>query len=368
MRAPDLHVDELHVRPWRPDDADEVFRACQDPVLHRWATSLPSPYLEEHARVFVSENAPAWLEAGKALHLGVFDDRGLAASIALNGVDATARTAELGYWSAPWARGRRVTERAGRALLRWAFDEEGLTRIDWRATVGNHASRLTALRLGFRMIGTRPAPDRWLAALTSEDLTLPGTEVADSVRRAAHVFGGEHPTIPAGPITLRKPMDKDVPAVVACRNDAEVARWFGVRLPYTEADAQHHVGVSVPRLWSGGEEAVFAVVDRDDAYMGSVDLRLTPTDPAAGEVGFFVAPGSRRQGYAVTAVRALCGWAFGALGLTRIQWRAETGNEASRRVAEKAGFTMEGLLRRALVVNGERRDCWTASLLEGETA
>ncbi|PRY27948.1 GNAT family N-acetyltransferase [Pseudosporangium ferrugineum] len=368
MPTPDLHVDELRLRPWTPGDAEEVFRACQDPDLHRWLTGLPHPYRMADARTFVGKTAPAKLSGGQAVHLGVFDDQGLVAGVALNGIDRRSRTGGLGYWSAPWARGRRVTERAGRALLRWAFEEEGLTRIDWEATVGNHASRLTALRLGFRMIGTRPAPAKWLGALTGEDLTLPGTDVPDSVRRAARVFGAEHPAIPAGTLTLRKPAERDVPAIVACRNDPAVVRWFGVRLPYTEADALRHVRVNVPRRWSGGEEAVFAVVDADDAYKGLVDLRLSGTDPAAGEVGFLIAPEVRGRGYAVAAVRALCDWAFGTLGLARIGWRAEVGNDASRRVARKAGFTMEGLLRQALVIDGERRDCWTASVLRGEMA
>ena len=43
---------------------------------------------------------------------------------------------------------------------------------------------------------------------------------------------------------------------------------------------------------------------------------------------------------------AVCRWGFGALGLARVDWFAEVGNAGSRRVAEKAGFTIEGVLRR----------------------
>ena len=65
-------------------------------------------------------------------------------------------------------------------------------------------------------------------------------------------------------------------------------------------------------------------------------------------------------------MRGICRWGFAELGLSRIEWRAEVGNDASRRVAEKAGFTVEGLLRRALPTGAVRRDCWVGSLLTAD--
>jgi RimJ/RimL family protein N-acetyltransferase len=121
-----------------------------------------------------------------------------------------------------------------------------------------------------------------------------------------------------------------------------------------------------PGEWARGTEAIFVIADRADAYAGSIDLRVTPRDPAAGEVGFLVAPGARGRGYATAALRALSRWGFDELGLRRVQWRAEIGNDASRRVAEKAGFTMEGLLRQALESDGRRHDCRVGSLLSTE--
>jgi RimJ/RimL family protein N-acetyltransferase len=56
-------------------------------------------------------------------------------------------------------------------------------------------------------------------------------------------------------------------------------------------------------------------------------------------------------------------WGIDALGLARIVWRARVGNEASRRVAEKAGFTYEGIARTAWKQRDEHRDVWVASLV-----
>jgi len=42
--------------------------------------------------------------------------------------------------------------------------------------------------------------------------------------------------------------------------------------------------------------------------------------------------------------------------VSRFQLRADTENVASQRVAEKAGFVREGVMRAALALKGERRD------------
>jgi RimJ/RimL family protein N-acetyltransferase len=354
MDPVDIRTDGLDLRGWRASDADAVRRACQDPALRAWA---------EGADRFVTQIAPRLLADDEAIPLGVFDPAGeLLGGVDLRDLDLRARTAELGYWTAPWARGARVAERASRALLSWAFERLDLVRVDWRATVGNHASRLTGLRLGFRMIGVRPGPaEQWMAAL------LPGDprerHLPEAVRRQARVFGGERPTLDAGPVTLRPPGDDDRDAVVAACRDPETVRWFGVPQPYTAEHARRYVHEEAPAEWARGTEAIFVIADGAGAYAGAVDLRVTPQDPAVGEVGFLVAPQARGRGYAVAALRALSRWGFAELGLRRIQWRAEVGNDASRRVAEKAGFTVEGLLRQALESDGRRFDCWVGSLL-----
>ena len=58
-------------------------------------------------------------------------------------------------------------------------------------------------------------------------------------------------------------------------------------------------------------------------------------------------PAARGRGVAGSAVVALCGWAFPALGLERVELLHAVENAASGRVAAKAGFVLEGRLRRS---------------------
>ena len=58
MEAVELREGELLLRPWRPDDAEAVYQACQDPLIPRW-TTVPSPFLHEHARDFVTATSDA---------------------------------------------------------------------------------------------------------------------------------------------------------------------------------------------------------------------------------------------------------------------------------------------------------------------
>ena len=63
---------------------------------------------------------------------------------------------------------------------------------------------------------------------------------------------------------------------------------------------------------------------------------------------------------------AACRWAFTRMSVDRVEWRAEVGNTASRAVAERAGFTIEGMLRSSLVNKGVLRDGWVGSLLPSD--
>ncbi|MEV4728393.1 GNAT family N-acetyltransferase, partial [Micromonospora humida] len=190
----------------------------------------------------------------------------------------------------------------------------------------------------------------------------PGTLDA---RRAA-VFGRPQPVLfaTAGDTELRlRPMEeRDLDGVVATCQDPDTVRWTSVPHPYQRTDAEGYLTYG-GLAWARGSSACFVLAGPDDAFAGTVDLRLNPVDPLRAEVGFMTAPQARGQGWMPAALGALAAWGVTGLGLVRVEWKAHVGNTASRRAAEKAGFTVEGTLRGGVSHRGERVDAWIGALL-----
>ncbi|KGM14830.1 hypothetical protein N867_15110, partial [Actinotalea fermentans ATCC 43279 = JCM 9966 = DSM 3133] len=170
------------LEPPTESDVDAITRACQDPEIARWVP-VPQPYAEEHARGFlVNVVRPGW-ESGGELTWGVREPDGtLLGMIGLHRIEH--RTAEIGFWLAPWARHRGVMSRAVALVLGEALDEGGLdlARVTWRAVVGNWPSRRVAWRAGFRVEGTLRAElvlrdgvrrDAWVGTLLRGDPRSP---------------------------------------------------------------------------------------------------------------------------------------------------------------------------------------------------
>ena len=76
---------------------------------------------------------------------------------------------------------------------------------------------------------------------------------------------------------------------------------------------------------------------------------------AVASVGFWAAPRARGRGVVTDATRLVARHAVEKMGVQRLEWYANVGNVASRRVAEKVGFTVEGTLRRGLDQRGDPR-------------
>lgn len=241
MEPETLTTPRLLLRTVGAHDAPAVLAACQDPLIRRW-TTVPSPYLPEHAESFLTQQVPDGWRNGTMFTFGAF----LVHAVASAPADA------------------------------------------------------------------RPS------------------DPADAV--------------PSGPVSA------------------------GVSGP-TDARVSDPAGVGV----AGGRDGrVDGRVGRDGRaeQAGSAPLvamvGITLRGLGTGEIGFWAAPEHRGRGYVTEGALAVTRWAFTRAGMDRVEWRAEVGNAASRAVAERAGFTVEGVLRSGLVNKGVRRDCWVGSLLPSD--
>lgn len=143
-----------------------------------------------------------------------------------------------------------------------------------------------------------------------------------------------------GVVTLRPWTAADAPELVECLNgDEAISRWLDrIPQPYTLADALAYIG--------GIGEQAFALTDAEDGgLLGSIALRWNEEHDVA-EIGYWLRREARGRGLTTRALVLVTQIALEE-GAARVQLRAAIGNDASRRVAEKAGFTLEGVLRSA---------------------
>jgi RimJ/RimL family protein N-acetyltransferase len=82
-------------------------------------------------------------------------------------------------------------------------------------------------------------------------------------------------------------------------------------------------------------------------------------------LGYWVRTSATRQGVATEAVRQVAEFAFGNTDLVRLEIVCAVGNDASQRVAERAGAAREGALRHRLLLHGQPVDAVMYSLVRG---
>ncbi len=148
-----IEADQVRLRPYRPSDMGDLIAGCNDALTRRFAPALPSPYTATEARWWVEQGAPSAFATGGAAY-AIADpatDR-LIGGIGLTPISDVARRASVGYWVAPWARGRGAATAATRALSGLAF-KYGMHRLDLLTAMENSPSQRVALAAGYRREG-----------------------------------------------------------------------------------------------------------------------------------------------------------------------------------------------------------------------
>jgi RimJ/RimL family protein N-acetyltransferase len=90
--------------------------------------------------------------------------------------------------------------------------------------------------------------------------------------------------------------------------------------------------------------------------------------PGRGDLGYWVGIPHQGRGIATLAVARALDLAFGEMGMEKVEACAFLGNLASRRVLEKNGFALEGLVRKAVLKRGRWLDEWLFGVIREEWA
>jgi RimJ/RimL family protein N-acetyltransferase len=173
------------------------------------------------------------------------------------------------------------------------------------------------------------------------------------------------PPLSDGVIALREKAEGDIPALVAAVQDPLIPRYTRVPSPYGERQAREFLVEQRRRREAGLELSLLVVDAEDDGLLGSVGATVD-RENARAEIGYWVAKEARGRGVATAAVVLLGTWLFETLGLARLQIHTETDNVASQRVAERAGFRREGMLRSYELLEGRPIDVVMFAALPGE--
>ena len=150
------------LRNLEPSDAEWITRACQDEEVQRW-TKVPRPYTSEHAESFIKN------KNGELAAWAIIDSRSqepvgmIGIHHVINGV------ASIGYWVAPWGRKSGAASTALRIIPTLARRIGKAHTLQATIAETNTASRRTAERAGFTLIGNSP------------DSCPDGTEVAQGL-------------------------------------------------------------------------------------------------------------------------------------------------------------------------------------------
>ncbi|MET8614225.1 MULTISPECIES: GNAT family N-acetyltransferase [Streptomyces] len=157
------------------------------------------------------------------------------------------------------------------------------------------------------------------------------------------------PAIASGDgLVLRPWRAEDAPAVYAAFQDPLMHRFHGKSCE-SEAEAAGWI-TEWQELWEGERQPQWAVAAADgDTLLGRVALRQIELGDGTAEIAYWTVARARGRGVAARAVTALTRWAFEEIGFHRLELMHSTANEASCRVARKAGYAPEGTRRSAFL-------------------
>lgn len=177
-------------------------------------------------------------------------------------------------------------------------------------------------------------------------------------------FPEDVPVLTDGVVTLRAHHEGDVLPLLEQATDPAMVQWTTVPVPSSEDSSREFATRIIPAGWEGDRSWAFAVETADEdgtpRFCGTVELRNEGDHRA--EIAYGAHPWARGRGVMERACRLLLDWGFRDRRLETVIWWAHEGNWASRRLAWRLGFSLDGTVRRWLSQRGELLDAWVGAL------
>jgi len=154
-----------------------------------------------------------------------------------------------------------------------------------------------------------------------------------------------------GIVTIRKFRRSDKFRMAEIANNEKVAANLrdAFPSPYSIEDARKFISVCLRQ----DPYQVFAI-EFEGEYVGNIGLhRQDDVYRKTAELGYFIGEPWWNRGITTRAVNLICDYGFRELGVIKIFSGVFSFNTASQRVLEKCGFTLEAILKSAVIKNGE---------------
>ncbi|MGW7578193.1 GNAT family N-acetyltransferase [Streptomyces sp. NPDC054765] len=167
---PDISIstDRLVLRPFEEADVPALADMMADELVTAW-TTLPHPYTTVEARAWATGKAAAVRTEGRGIALAVteFLTQRLVGTIHVDHTDWRVLSTEIGYVTAPWARGEGYASESVLAVAQWLFHDQKFERIELRTAADNTASQQVAQKIG--CISEGVLRNAWIARSRTED-------------------------------------------------------------------------------------------------------------------------------------------------------------------------------------------------------
>ncbi|MFC8587064.1 GNAT family N-acetyltransferase [Streptomyces sp. NPDC057217] len=148
-------------------------------------------------------------------------------------------------------------------------------------------------------------------------------------------------------LELRPWRFSDADALTAAARDPDIHLWSRLSVE-TPEDARRRIARMHERR-RAELSAIWAVARPGGEALGLAGWGDVDLAGGSAEIVYWLLPAARGAGVAVEAVKRLSAWALDDLGLHRLRLCHSVANPASCRVADKAGYSLEGTMRSALL-------------------